>query len=140
MELKRPGKANPLLLRCGDRRRVSRVVTDTGIPAKGCQASIEGGVTLHFTGGSEPDSTVPGRAVDDLVVLRDWMSIRLARFAGKVCWAKPNHAFFHCQQPPRKIFTWRASDAPWLHPPRAPANAGSNRFERARASFQLLMH
>jgi hypothetical protein len=80
MEWKRPGKANPPLLRRGDRRRVMRVVTDTGIPATGCQAGIECGVLLHFTGGSEADSTVLGRAADVLVVLRNWMSIRLTRF------------------------------------------------------------
>jgi len=62
-------------------------------------------VPLLFTEGSEADSTVIGLEADVLVVLRDWMSILLTLLAGKVCWAKPNHAFFDCQQPPRKIFT-----------------------------------
>ncbi|RRU25717.1 hypothetical protein EGJ34_00200 [Stenotrophomonas sp. 278] len=60
---------------------------------------------MLFTEGSEADSTVIGLEADVLVVLRDWMSILLTLLAGKVCWAKPNHAFFDCQQPPRKIFT-----------------------------------
>ena len=60
---------------------------------------------LLFTEGSEADSTVIGLEADVLVVLRDWMSILLTLLAGKVCWAKPNHAFFDCQQPPPKIFT-----------------------------------
>jgi len=111
MELKRPGKANPPLLRCGDRRRVMRVVTDTGTPTGIGQAGIGSGVPLHFTEGSEADSTVIGCKVDVLVVLRDWMSILLTLLAGKVCLAKPNHAFFHCQQPRRKIFTPDTSDA-----------------------------
>lgn len=60
---------------------------------------------MLFTEGSEADSTVIGLEADVLVVLRDWMSILLTLLAGKVCWAKPNHAFFDCQQPRRKIFT-----------------------------------
>lgn len=60
---------------------------------------------MLFTEGSEADSTVIGLEADVLVVLRDWMSILLTLLAGKVCWAKPNHAFFDCQQPPSKIFT-----------------------------------
>jgi hypothetical protein len=139
MELKRPGKANPPLLPCGDRRRVERVVTDTEIPATGCQAGIECGVPLHFTGGSEADSTVLGRAADVLVVLRDWMSIRLTRLAGKVCWAKPNHAFFHCQQPPRKNFTWMPSGAPRLDPPQALGDTPSTVVVCVHASIRAAM-
>ena len=44
-------------------------------------------------------------------MLRDWMSILLTLFAARSAVAKPNHAFFHCQQPRRKIFTPDTSDA-----------------------------
>jgi len=85
MEWKRPGKATPPLLRCGDRRRVMRVVTDTVTPAACGQAGIEEERNLRFAGGSEAISTVMGREVDVQVVLRDLMSILLTLFAGKVC-------------------------------------------------------
>jgi hypothetical protein len=72
---------------------------------------------VRFAEGSEAISTVIGREVDVQVVLRDLMSILLTLLAGKVCWAKPNHAFFHCQQPRRKIFTPELARAP----PRTPS-------------------
>jgi len=85
MEWKRPGKANPPLLRRGDRRRVMRVVTDTETPATCGQADIGSERVLRFAEGSEAISTVIGREVDVQVVLRDLMSILLTLFAGKVC-------------------------------------------------------
>jgi hypothetical protein len=130
MELKRPGKANPPLQLRGDRRRVVRVVTDTGTPAATLRAGVESERGLRFAGGSEAISTVFGREVDVQVVLRDSMSILLTLFAGKVCWAKPNHAFFHCQQPRRKIFTPEHRRAPPRTPVAAPRTPLQTPFDQ----------
>lgn len=85
---------------------------------------------LLFTEGSEADSTVIGLEADVLIVLRDWMSILLTLLAGKVCWAKPNHAFFDCQQPPRKIFT----PPPFRACPEAVSEAPFDAFDDAVAT------
>ncbi|WP_282298420.1 hypothetical protein [Stenotrophomonas sp. PS02289] len=91
---------------------------------------------MLFTEGSEADSTVIGLEADVLVVLRDWMSILLTLLAGKVCWAKPNHAFFDCQQPPRKIFT----PPPSYARPEAVSGAPFDAFDDAVATTRQTRH
>lgn len=51
------------------------------------------------------------------------MSILLTLFAARSAVAKPNHAFFHCQQPRRKIFTPNAPATGCQHPRRTPPAA-----------------
>ncbi|QGY77937.1 hypothetical protein FZ025_15335 [Xanthomonas hyacinthi] len=53
---------------------------------------------MRFSEGSDTCSTIIRFLADVQVVLRVSMSIRFTRLRSNVCWAKPNHAFFYCQQ------------------------------------------
>jgi hypothetical protein len=122
MELKRPGKANPPLQLRGDRRRVVRVVTDTGTPAATLRAGVESERGLRFAGGSEAISTVFGREVDVQVVLRDSMSILLTLFAARSAGRNLITLFFTVNNPGEK-FSHRSTAArrrehPWRPPAR----------------------
>lgn len=74
-----------------------RAVTDTETPASFIDTGAVSLMTLPFSEGSGPNSTIAGSLVDVRVVLRALMSIPITLFGSNVCWAKPNHGFFYCQ-------------------------------------------
>ena len=79
-----------------------------------------GGVRCRFRSWTSPDPwrrfsqgkrsrRTPGRCCWRRCVRRCWLSRRVCSLAsaGNVCWAKPNHGFFECQQLRAKFFAAR---------------------------------
>ena len=131
-----------------DRRRARRAGTDA-LPACACappasdvprplknprrlalQVSITGAIPLRrwriSTRDRPPSSTFRHRGRSS--VLCCLLSRRACSLssAGNVCWAKPNHGFFHCQQPVANFFHRNARANAQRHPRARPHRIDAN--------------